>query len=241
MSLNMRLAFAALGLLVVVAVIGLYSGSRRADPSEADPRSPLLDVSSFKSVNLLPPEERSTWIGESDPRAASASDSRRASSIQVPTPGAPAVKAPAAAAASAELNLPAGTRSYRIREKDSLTKIARKEYGSEEHWRWLAEVNGIKNPGKLKIGDLIQLPPRPPASAASAAGGPAAPAASAAPAATAVASGTRHVVKKGETIGGIAQHYYGSTKDWKRILDANGIKRAEDLKAGQTLIIPPAR
>jgi nucleoid-associated protein YgaU len=234
MSLQLRLAFAALGLLVVVAVIGLVSGSRRADPGEAEPGSPLLDVSTFKSVNLLPPEQRSTWAGETANAPVGPADPKRASSIQVP--GAPAVKPPpAAAAASAEVKLPAGTRSYRVRERDSLTKIARKEYGSEEHWRWLAEVNGIKNPGKLKIGDLIQLPPRPTGPVA--AGAPATPA-SAVPA---VAAGTQHLVKKGETIGEISQRYYGTSKDWKRILDANGLKRAEDLKAGQTLVIPPAR
>lgn len=232
MSLNLRLAFAALGLLVVVAVIGMISGSRRADPDEAEPGAPLLDVSGFKSVNLLPPEQRSTWIA--DASATPAADPRQAARVQVPAPGASAVKPPPSAAASAEPKLPAGTRSYRIREKDSLTKIARKEYGSEDHWRWLAEVNGITNPGKLKIGDLIQLPPRPAASAAAQpAAAPAKPAAAAA--------GTRHQVKKGETIGEIAQRYYGSSMDWKRILEANGLKRPEDLKAGQSLIIPPAR
>lgn len=238
MSLNLRLAFAALGLLVAVALVGLVSGSRRADPSEAEPRSPLLDVGTFNSVNLLPPEQRSTWVGEGGAAAVSGADLRRSSGVAVPAAGKPpAQQPPAAAAASAEVKLPAGTRSYRIREKDSLTKIARKEYGSEEHWRWLAEVNGIKNPGQLKIGDLIQLPPRP---AAPAAAKPPASKPAAAPAGAA-AAGSRHLVKKGETIGGIAQRYYGSSKDWKRILEANGLKRAEDLKAGQTLVIPPAR
>jgi len=233
MSLNLRLAFAALGLLVVVAVVGMISGSRRADPDEAEPGAPLLDVSGFKTVNLLPPEQRSTWVAE--PAAAPSGAPGRASNVQVP--GAPPAKPPpAAAAASAETKLPPGTRSYRIREKDSLTKIARKEYGSESHWKWLAEVNGITNPGKLKIGDLIQLPPRPAAAASPAAQPAAAAAKPAAPAA-----GTRHQVKKGETIGEIAQRYYGSSKDWKRILEANGLKRPEDLKAGQSLIIPPAR
>jgi len=236
MSLNLRLALAALGLLVVVAVIGLLSGSHRADPKEAEPGLPLLDVSGFTSVNLLPPEQRSTWVGTRDGGSAPV---RAAVPGGIPTsvPGAaPAIPPPGAAAASAEQKLPAGTRSYRIREKDSLTKIARKEYGSEEYWRWLAEVNGIQNPGKLKIGDLIQLPPPPPKPG----DGASKPAASnLAPALP--AGGTRHVVAKGETIGEIAQHYYGSSKDWKRILEANGLKRAEDLKAGQTLIIPPAR
>lgn len=234
MSIPLRLAFAGLGLLVAVAVIGLVSGSRRADPDEAEPASPLLDVSTFQSVNLLPPEQRSSWAGENPIAPPSAAEPRRGSSIQVPGASAPAVKAPpAAAAASAEVKLPAGTRSYRVRERDSLTKIARKEYGSEAHWRWLAEVNGIKNPGQLKIGDLIQLPPRP--AGAAPASGAAVPAVATPPA----AAGTKHLVKKGETIGEISQRYYGTSKEWKRILEANGIKRAEDLKAGQNLLIPP--
>jgi nucleoid-associated protein YgaU len=236
MTPSLRIAFAALGLLVVAAVIGLISGSRRADPADAEPGTPLIDVGGFRSVHLLPPEQRRPWISDADFTRPPVGDPRRGEPL-LPVTGVTtqAVKSSTAAPSAA---LPAGTRSYRIRENDNLAKIARREYGSDQYWRWLAEVNGITNPGRLAIGDVIQLPPRPGAAQGLAA---APPVAQAAAAAAAQDGGQRHVVKKGETVGEIAQKYYGSSKNWQRILEANGLKRPEDLRSGQTLVIPPPR
>ncbi len=233
MTPSLRIAFTALGLLVVAAVIGLISGSRRADPADAEPGTPLIDAAGFRSVHLLPPEQRRPWISDADFTRPPVGDPRRGEPV-LPFSGTaqPAAKSAAAAPSAA---LPAGTRSYRIRENDNLAKIARREYGSDQYWRWLAEANGIANPGRLAIGDVIQLPPKPVAAQGAAAAPPAAQAA--AP----QAGGQRHLVKKGETVGEIAQKYYGSSKDWKRILEANALKRPEDLRAGQTLVIPPPR
>jgi nucleoid-associated protein YgaU len=49
-----------------------------------------------------------------------------------------------------------------------------------------------------------------------------------------------YTVKKGDTLSKIAQHFYGSPKKWRRIVDANKDKlgQSQMLKAGMTLVIP---
>ncbi len=52
---------------------------------------------------------------------------------------------------------------------------------------------------------------------------------------------TMHTVQSGESLGAIAQRYYGKSSDWKRILNANPdvLKgNAKKLKPGQKLRIP---
>lgn len=49
-----------------------------------------------------------------------------------------------------------------------------------------------------------------------------------------------HVVRPGETLSSIAQQYYGSPNDWRKILTANQktIKDADRIAPGTKLIIP---
>jgi 5'-nucleotidase/UDP-sugar diphosphatase len=49
-----------------------------------------------------------------------------------------------------------------------------------------------------------------------------------------------HVVRQGETLSAIAQQYYGSANDWRKILAANEktIKDANKIAPGTKLIIP---
>ncbi len=54
-----------------------------------------------------------------------------------------------------------GHRTYTIKEGDTLDWIAAQEYGQASHWRYIAEVNGIDNPAKLRPGTVISLPPLP--------------------------------------------------------------------------------
>jgi 5'-nucleotidase len=49
-----------------------------------------------------------------------------------------------------------------------------------------------------------------------------------------------HIVRQGETLSAIAQQYYGSANDWRKILAANEktIKDANKIAPGTKLIIP---
>ena len=47
-----------------------------------------------------------------------------------------------------------------------------------------------------------------------------------------------HTVGRGETLWGLAQEYYGSGFEWKRIAQANNISKASALKVGAQLVIP---
>lgn len=49
---------------------------------------------------------------------------------------------------------------------------------------------------------------------------------------------TVHVIKPGDTLGHIAQRYYGSARQWSRIADANPNVDVDSLRVGQKLKIP---
>jgi 5'-nucleotidase / UDP-sugar diphosphatase len=57
-------------------------------------------------------------------------------------------------------------------------------------------------------------------------------------AAPANSSNSQHVVKKGETLYGIARQSYGDGKQWTRIADANPGINPKMLKVGQVLTVP---
>lgn len=53
---------------------------------------------------------------------------------------------------------------------------------------------------------------------------------------------TRHyVVKKGDTLSGIAEKFYGEPGKWKQIAKANKITHPRSLKVGRKLTIPPEK
>ena len=50
--------------------------------------------------------------------------------------------------------------TYTIKAGDSLAKIALKLYGDANKWRELADLNGIADPGKIKVGQVLNLTPK---------------------------------------------------------------------------------
>lgn len=47
---------------------------------------------------------------------------------------------------------------YTIKKGDTLQSIAAKFYGDPHKWERIAEANGIKNPRRLTVGDVIKIP-----------------------------------------------------------------------------------
>jgi hypothetical protein len=55
----------------------------------------------------------------------------------------------------------AGHRSHTLKEGETLDILAAQEYGSAAFWRYIADVNGIDDPQRLRPGDVLALPPLP--------------------------------------------------------------------------------
>jgi LysM repeat protein len=136
---------------------------------------------------------------------------------------------------------PAAT--YTVKSGDSLWTIAKKNHLSVADLR---AANNLPANANLHPGQKLLIPGKAtPSSAAAASAAPAAQASSApaksieaapAPApARNSASGVKHVVKSGETLGTIARHYGVKASD---IAVANNISDPAKIKAGTELIIP---
>lgn len=117
----------------------------------------------------------------------------------------------------------AGERTYTIKSGDTLYLVAKKELGSASRWKEIEKLNGISS-NDLRVGQVIKLP--------------AAAASSSSDASASVVGSKTHTVAKGETLGDISKQYYNTTKNWKKIVDANPGTSPEDLKVGQKLVIP---
>ena len=50
--------------------------------------------------------------------------------------------------------------TYTVKAGDNLSSIAIKIFGDANKWREIAEINGITNPAVIKVGQLLQLPPK---------------------------------------------------------------------------------
>lgn len=52
-------------------------------------------------------------------------------------------------------------RTYTVRRGDTLIGIAREVLGDAGRWREVADLNAIRNPRRLRIGQVLRLPPPP--------------------------------------------------------------------------------
>jgi nucleoid-associated protein YgaU len=55
---------------------------------------------------------------------------------------------------------PAPQRTYTVKQGDNLNDIARRELGSAARADEIAKLNGITDPSKLKINQVLKLPPK---------------------------------------------------------------------------------
>jgi LysM repeat protein len=125
--------------------------------------------------------------------------------------------------------------TYTVGKGDNLSGIAKKNQITKAD---LAAANNLKLGSILHVGQKLIIPSKPgqesagvPASTPE----PTAKAAEASPSDRALAESTRHVVKPGETLGGIARKY--GVKQGE-IAVANNITDPRKIQPGQELIIP---
>lgn len=160
-----------------------------------------------------------------------------------PTPTSPTspTSTPTTSTPGASGVIPPQFEDYTVKAGETFETIARTRYGSSKLATAIMHANPMKDPKRLKPGDQIRLPKDPtniqgkaapaeagPGKAGPAAGGPG-------------EASTEYVVQAGDTLTGIAKALWGSSKGWRRILEANqGVLPSEDrLKAGMKLRIPP--
>jgi nucleoid-associated protein YgaU len=122
---------------------------------------------------------------------------------------------------------------------DSYWRLAEKYYGpgNGRFYNTIRAANGDK---ALVPGMRITIPATP-AETESRATQPASAARRAArePAERRSAATSRiHVVRKGDTLSGLAQKYYGDGSKWEKILEANRSVSYTNLRPGQKLTIP---
>jgi LysM repeat protein len=124
--------------------------------------------------------------------------------------------------------------TYTVGRGDSLSTIAKKNKLTKSE---LAAANNLKLGSVLHVGQKLIIPSKA-AQAKAPAGEPVAAAArtaSPAPAEKSAAEATKHVVKPGETLGGIARKYGVKQGD---IAVANNITDPRKIQPGQELVIP---
>ncbi|MFH0953044.1 MAG: LysM peptidoglycan-binding domain-containing protein [Verrucomicrobiota bacterium] len=153
-----------------------------------------------------------------------------------PTVLKPSIQPPVAVEPAPSMAVPAESRTYAVQNGDSLSKIASR-FGVSS--REIAELNGIKDANKIRVGQKIVLPeyakPVPPGAAPVHKKKAAKP--EAAPAAAVPEGGNAYVVQAGDNLSKIASRHgikLGALRE------ANQLK-GDKIMVGQKLIIPTSR
>ncbi len=127
---------------------------------------------------------------------------------------------------------------YTVQAGETFASIAQKMLGSRSKADVIASANPLVDPTRLRTGRVIRIPK----DAANIQGKPTArpPSVNAKPELS--AAKRTHKVESGDTLTGISKKYCGTIKNISLILEANRnvLGRAEDLRPGQELVIPPA-
>ena len=121
---------------------------------------------------------------------------------------------------------------YVVKAGDTFQSIARTRYGSARHAEAVARANPFVSPDRLRAGQTLRLPVDPTnvqgrPVAGKAVPGPQMP--------------VEYVVKRGDTLTGIAKAFYGTTREADRIFEANRdrLRSRDSLRAGQVILLPP--
>jgi LysM repeat protein len=147
----------------------------------------------------------------------------------------PVFQPPSPVESAPSMSIPGGTQSYKIQNGDSLSKIA-KHFGVSA--RELAEINGIKDPNKIRIGQTIVLPEYAGGSGAAAKPKTSKPAAKGKASSSVAPSveGLVYVVQAGDSLSKIASKHGVKVG---ALREANQLK-SDKILAGQKLVVPTA-
>ncbi len=119
----------------------------------------------------------------------------------------------------------AGEQIHRVEEGDTLSEISQKYYGTVRHVKDIMQANNLTDENWLRIGQVLTIPKlEVPSITVSTPTRPTAPG--------------EYVVQEGDTLTSISQQFYGSTRFYTLIMNANGIDYPEALRPGQKLVIP---
>ncbi|MBL8875227.1 MAG: LysM peptidoglycan-binding domain-containing protein [Phycisphaerae bacterium] len=144
----------------------------------------------------------------------------------------PAPRAPSGGVIAPEFD------EYTVQPDDTFASIALKFFGSRARADIIAKANPLMDPKRIKPGRVIRIPRDP----ANIQGKPTTVAPSERVEAASAERGRAHTVVAGDTLTGISRKYYGTIRRVDLILSANRnvLNKAEDLRPGQVLQIPPA-
>jgi nucleoid-associated protein YgaU len=119
---------------------------------------------------------------------------------------------------------------YTVQSGDTMTSIAEEWFGDGGKWDLISKANPLVDPQRLKVGQVLRLPPK------STQREPVAPQ-------TPAGAAVTYAVRSGDTLSKIAEAYYGDKSKWRTIYDANRALIGDDpatLQVGMKLTIPPA-
>lgn len=125
-----------------------------------------------------------------------------------------------------------GEAYYVVRKGDTFATISKRCYGREDQWKLLAEANPGTDPVRMKVGGSLRIPPAPVPEASTPLQPTPTPKVS-------LPSKRTCVVRKGDTLSGIARRFYGHAEAWSLIAKANPGVDPDRLPVGATLKLPP--
>ncbi|NQU49501.1 MAG: LysM peptidoglycan-binding domain-containing protein [Planctomycetes bacterium] len=261
-----RSGLIALAVLLLTALGAHYVGSLPGSDATIPPRLAAQNPATLEGVKFLPPEQRKFFVGPADfvrppvrnpmlglnaaninagndfgPESASAEQQTEGGAIaEKDPPGRHGVGTKVPIPDIDEPPQPIGdeprrtdARYIRVQENDNLTRIAKRELGDADRWKEIADLNKLEAPYRVRFGQRIQLPAATSIKAADTSGS------DSGELEKLPKQGSLYKVAQNETAMHISQRFYNTSKHWQLILDYNGIKDARDLRAGQTIRIPP--
>lgn len=216
-----------LGIIVVIissALLLSFFHNRNAVPSNPQPSTQEIHSIAQISQNILPLTGTPEATGSIDEEAAATG---------------PAVTKVPTTTPTSKQNAQSGD-AYIVKAGDSLWTIAERQYKSGYNWVDIARVNKLNNPGKIEVGQKLQLPKattklntitdvkkesnqKEQKNTTIEAG---------------KISESSYVVKKGDSLWTIAIRAYGNGYKWTEITKANKLANPDLIHPGNKLNLP---